>query len=61
MMSADVQPFLAYSEDQVTPGVLGLLVVVLLGVATWLLLRSLNRHLGRVRFDDSSGDRDSRE
>jgi hypothetical protein len=37
---------------QVTPGVLGFLVVVALGLATWVLLRSLGRHLGRVRFDE---------
>ena len=40
---------LAVEAEQVTPGVLGFLVVAALGMATWLLLRSMTRHLGRVR------------
>ncbi len=40
----------AVSKDQVTPGVLGFLVTFALGVATWFLLRSMNRHLKRVDF-----------
>ena len=34
---------LAVDSDKVTPGVLGFAVVALLGVATWLLIRSMNR------------------
>lgn len=39
-------------------GPLGLLVVVLLGIGTWLLIRSMNKHLKRVppSFDDQGTD-----
>lgn len=43
----------AVDPDQVQPGVLGLLVVLALVVATGLLLRSFTKHLGRVDFDES--------
>ena len=43
-----------FDESKVTPGVTGFLVFAALVLATWLLLRSLTRHLGRVRFDDDS-------
>lgn len=35
----------------VTPGLLGFLVFACLGVATWLLLRSFTRRLGRIRIE----------
>ena len=38
----------AAEDSSVSPGLLGFLVVALLGVATWLLLRSMTRHLRRV-------------
>lgn len=43
------------NDDTVTPGLLGLGVVVALGVALWLLVRSMNRQLRRVDFDDGTG------
>ena len=43
------------NNDTVTPGLLGLGVVVALGVALWLLIRSMNRQLRRVDFDDGTG------
>lgn len=43
----------AVDPNRVTPGLLGFTVVVLLGLATWALLRSLNRHLKRVRFEET--------
>ena len=42
----------AVDPDQVQPGVLGLLVVLALVIATALLLRSFTKHLGRVDFDE---------
>ena len=36
------------AESKVTPGVLGFLVVALLGVATFLLIRSMNRQIRRI-------------
>lgn len=38
----------AVEDAKVNPGLLGFVVVALLGVATWLLLRSMIRHLRRV-------------
>jgi hypothetical protein len=47
------QPALAQLDpERVTPGLLGFLVVLGLGLATWLLLRSLNHQLRRIRFDE---------
>jgi hypothetical protein len=43
-------------SDVVSPGLLGFLVVVVLGLALWLLLRSMNKHLGRVQSDDELSD-----
>jgi hypothetical protein len=43
---------LAVEESRVTPGLLGFVVVALLGVATWLLIRSMNRQMRKVRFDE---------
>ncbi|HEY7484401.1 MAG TPA: hypothetical protein VH912_08040 [Streptosporangiaceae bacterium] len=40
---------LAVNEDQVTPGVLGLLVVVALGVALFFLIRSMNKQMSRIQ------------
>lgn len=57
---------LAVADDRVTPGVLGFIVVALLGVATWLLIRSMNRQLRKVDFpereqeqQDEAGNRES--
>lgn len=44
------------SSGVVAPGLIGFLVVVALGVALWLLLRSMNKHLGRVRPDDDASE-----
>jgi hypothetical protein len=42
------------NNDTVSPGLLGLGVVAALGVATWLLIRSMNRQLRKIDFDDGS-------
>ncbi len=36
-------------EYDVTPGLLGFLVIVAVGLALWVLLRSLSHHLGRIQ------------
>jgi hypothetical protein len=43
---------LAVDDSAATPGVLGFLVVAALGVATWLLLRSMRRQLRKIDFDE---------
>ncbi len=40
-------------EDKVTPGVLGFLVFAALAVGVWFLMKSMNRHMGRVDFKES--------
>lgn len=38
----------AVDDSAVSPGVLGFVVVALLGVATYLLIRSMNRQIRRI-------------
>ena len=47
-----LSPVLAVDDNAVSPGVLGFLVVAALGVATWLLIRSMNRQLKRIDLPD---------
>jgi len=42
----------APEDSEVNPGLLGFVVVALLGVATWLLIRSMQRRLKNVNFDE---------
>ncbi|MFF5155059.1 hypothetical protein ACFY3N_02095 [Streptomyces sp. NPDC000348] len=37
-------------EDKVTPGVLGFIVFAVMALAVWGLMKSMNRHMGRVDF-----------
>ena len=62
MTSQTALSVLAVSEDRVTPGLLGFLVVAVLGVATWFLIKSMNKQLKKIDFDESKtqvrGERD---
>ena len=49
---------LAVDDSAVSPGVLGFVVVALLGVATYLLIRSMNRQIKRI---DLPGERTSED
>ncbi|MER7173028.1 hypothetical protein [Streptomyces mesophilus] len=40
-------------EDKVTPGVLGFIVFAALAVGVWFLMKSMNRHMGRVSFEEA--------
>lgn len=40
-------------EDKVTPGVLGFIVFAVLALAVWGLMKSMNRHMGRVKFQEA--------
>jgi hypothetical protein len=42
----------AVDDTDVSPGVIGFIVVALLGVATWLLLRSMLRQLKKIDLPD---------
>ncbi|MDQ1603599.1 MAG: hypothetical protein QOE01_1444 [Actinomycetota bacterium] len=43
---------LAINEGDVNPGLLGFVIVALLGVATFLLIRSMHRQLKKIDFDE---------
>ncbi|MHC0430801.1 hypothetical protein ACX6XY_11505 [Streptomyces sp. O3] len=40
-------------EDKVTPGVLGFIVFAALAGGVWLLMKSMNRSMGRVSFEEA--------
>lgn len=46
-------PVMAVSADRVAPGLLGFLVVAALGVATWFLIKSMNKQLKKIDFDET--------
>jgi hypothetical protein len=48
----------AIEDQKVSPGVLGFLVVAAIGVATWLLIRSMNRQLHKISFSEDTIDRE---
>jgi hypothetical protein len=45
------------NDYTVSPGILGFIVFAVLGVAVWILLRSLSRHLGRIDFEEGGKGR----
>ena len=51
----------AVEESNVNPGLLGFLVVALLGVATWLLIRSMNRQIKKIDLPDDAPDEPTRD
>ncbi|WP_240662430.1 hypothetical protein [Streptomyces sp. WAC 06738] len=54
-LAADLVPLAEeLDKNKVTPGVLGFIVFALLGVAVWFLLKSMNRHLGKVDFKEKT-------
>jgi hypothetical protein len=59
-VDAVVAGALAVEDQDVSPGVLGFLVVAALGVATWLLIRSMNRQLRKIDLPDDTDDTDDR-
>jgi hypothetical protein len=51
----------AVEESNVNPGLLGFVVVAILGVATWLLIRSMNRQIKKIDLPDEPSDEPSDE
>ncbi|GAA2395366.1 hypothetical protein GCM10010420_21030 [Streptomyces glaucosporus] len=49
-----------FDKNKVTPGILGFLVFAVLGLAVWMLMKSMNRHIGKVDFEDSSAGEPNR-
>ncbi|GHC49294.1 hypothetical protein [Streptomyces flavofungini] len=46
-------------ENKVTPGVLGFIVFAVMALAVWRLMKSMNRHMGKVDFKESPDSTDS--
>jgi hypothetical protein len=40
-------------NNKVTPGVLGFIVFAALAVGVWFLMKSMNRHMGKVDFEEA--------
>ncbi|MFD7506964.1 hypothetical protein [Streptomyces sp. NPDC059850] len=40
-------------ENKVTPGLLGFVVFALIGGAVWLLMKSMNKHMNKVDFEEA--------
>ena len=47
---------LALDENKVTPGIVGFLVVFALGLATWLLIRSMSTQIRKVDFEEKDAE-----
>ncbi|WP_221347708.1 hypothetical protein [Streptomyces beigongshangae] len=41
-------------ENKVTPGVLGFIVFAVMALAVWGLMKSMNRHMGKVDFQEDA-------
>ncbi|MEU6063269.1 MULTISPECIES: hypothetical protein [Streptomyces] len=40
-------------ENKVTPGVLGFIVFAVMALAVWGLMKSMNKHMGKVDFKEA--------
>lgn len=40
-------------ENKVTPGVLGFIVFAVMAGGVWLLMKSMNRHMSMVNFEET--------
>ncbi len=58
--SLAIASVLAVDDDRVAPGLIGFLVVAALGVATWLLIKSMNKQIRKIDFEgpETAGDED---
>ncbi|MHC3468112.1 hypothetical protein ACYF6T_05305 [Streptomyces sp. 7R007] len=41
-------------ENKVTPGVLGFIVFAVMALAVWGLMKSMNKHMGKVDFKEAA-------
>lgn len=42
-----------FDKNKVTPGILGFIVFAALAIGVWGLMKSMNRHMGRVDFQEA--------
>lgn len=40
-------------ENKVTPGVLGFIVFAVIGLAVWMLMKSMTKHMKKVDFEEA--------
>ncbi|MCH6162275.1 hypothetical protein [Streptomyces marispadix] len=40
-------------ENKVTPGILGFVVFAVMGIAVWMLMKSMHRHMQKVDFEEA--------
>jgi hypothetical protein len=43
-------PLAEVDQNKVTPGVLGFIVFAVMALAVWRLMKSMNKHMGKVDF-----------
>ncbi|MET9293717.1 hypothetical protein [Streptomyces sp. NPDC003077] len=43
----------SFDKDKVTPGVLGFIVFAVIGGAVWLLMKSMNKQMKKVDFEET--------
>jgi hypothetical protein len=46
-------------ENKVTPGVLGFVVFAVMGLAVWMLMKSMHRHMQKVDFEEAPSGTDA--
>jgi hypothetical protein len=56
VLAVPLSAVVAIDDTKVSPGVLGFVVVALLGLATYLLIRSMNRQIKRIDLPDDDTD-----
>ncbi|WP_055492278.1 hypothetical protein [Streptomyces sp. TP-A0356] len=45
-------PLAEVDQNKVTPGVLGFIVFAVMALAVWGLMKSMNKHMGKVDFEE---------
>ncbi|MFF2652052.1 hypothetical protein [Streptomyces sp. NPDC058045] len=48
-------------ENKVTPGVLGFIVFAVMALGVWGLMKSMNRHMGKVDFKEAPEEPEAAE
>lgn len=56
MSNAAAHHLASLDPNKVAPGLLGFIIVCILGLATWLLVKSLSRHLAKLEGDYAAQD-----
>ncbi|MGV9243070.1 hypothetical protein [Streptomyces sp. NPDC003710] len=56
-------PLAEVDQNKVTPGVLGFIVFAVMALAVWGLMKSMNKHMRKVDFEetDASGEAAARK